>query len=100
MTKRLSIFLFIKWLNQRYSFKMQSKSSGGSATEKPGANQPVKYDFQRLGMDFKVRTDLSAINNELPRPISIRFEYGNCFQEARVEGSISCTIHFECRAAN
>jgi hypothetical protein len=79
---------------------MQSKSSGGSATEKPGANQHVKYDFQRLGIDLRVRTDLSAINNDLPRLISIRFEYGNCFQEAGVEGSISCTIHFECKAAN
>jgi hypothetical protein len=79
---------------------MQSKSSGGSAIEKPGANQPVKYDFQRLGMDLRVRTDLSVINNDLPRPISIRFEYDNCFQEAEVEGSINYTIHFECKAAD
>jgi hypothetical protein len=57
----------MKRLNQRDSFKMQSKSSGGSATEKPGANQPVKYDFQRLGMDLRVITDLSAIDNELPK---------------------------------
>jgi hypothetical protein len=76
---------------------MQSKSSFGLATKKPGANQHVKYDFQQLGMDFRVKTDLSAIKNELPGPISIRFEYGKSFQEAGVEGSINCTIHFECK---
>jgi hypothetical protein len=73
---------------------MQSKSSGGSATGKILSNQPVRYNFQRLGMDLRVRTDLSAIINKLPRPTSIRFENGISFEEAGVEGSIHCTIHF------
>jgi hypothetical protein len=93
VTKRLSIFLSNKTVKPKRlvqdAIKIERLSSGGSATEKPGANQPVKYNFQRLGMDLRVRTDLSAINNELPRPIAIRFEYGNSFQEAGLEGSIS-----------
>jgi hypothetical protein len=87
MTKRLSVFLFNKTVKPKRLVQNAIKIERWfSHREKPGANQPVKYDFQRLGMDLRVRTDLSAVNNELPRPISIRFEYGNCFQEDRSRG--------------
>jgi hypothetical protein len=73
---------------------MQSKLSGGSAPEKPGANQSVKYDFQRLRMDLRVRTDLSAINNNYQGQFSSYLSMVIVFKrpESRGQSAVQSTL--------